>query len=172
MDSDRLYGPDRARLLHDDFGWKSWDHFFSVPNSRVSWALLLTRLVKLLTKRVFLSAHETSFHETSFLLLLTKRVFTKRVFCCCSRNEFSRNEFFFAAHETSFHETSFFLLLTKRVFTKRVFFCCSRNEFELVSCSRNEFELVRKSRYSVVTKEFNLILKYLAYRCFVVYFWV
>ena len=117
------------------------------------------------TSLVSTFAHETReiAHETSFFV--------------CSRNEFSRNEFFVAAHETSFHETSFFLLLTKRVFTKRVFFCCSRNEFsrneffsaahetifhetsfygcsrnefELVSCSRNEFELVRKSRYSVV----------------------
>ena len=42
------------------------------------WALLLTRLVKLLTKLVFLDAHETSFHETSFFGLLTKRALTTR----------------------------------------------------------------------------------------------
>ena len=58
------------------------------------------RLVKVLTKRVFLFVHQTSAHETSFFVcsrneffcVLTKRVLTKRVF--------------FSAHETSAHETS------------------------------------------------------------------
>ena len=52
--------------LKSPYSWANW------------WALLLTRLVKLLTKRVFFKFHETSFHETSF----------------------------FFAHETSAHETS------------------------------------------------------------------
>ena len=53
--------------LKSPYSWANW------------WALLLTKLVKLLTKRVFLFAHETSAHETSFFF--------------CSRNECSRNEF-------------------------------------------------------------------------------
>ena len=67
-----------------------------------SWVLLITRLLKLLPKRIFTSAH-----ETSFLGLLTKRV---------------PPIFFFhrtSAYETSFHETSFLRLLTKRVFMTR-----------------------------------------------------
>ena len=62
-----------------------------------SWALLITRLLKLLPKRIFTSAH-----ETSFLGLLTKRVLP--IFFSpyeCLRNEFS--------------QTSFLRLLTKRV---------------------------------------------------------
>ena len=104
--------------------------FSSVLRSRVSWALLLTKLVKLLTKRVFCFCSRNEFHETSFLPLLTKRVLTKRVltkrvFWHCSRNECSRNEFLACAHETSF--------------TKRVFYLCSRNECSRNECSRNEF---------------------------------
>ena len=73
------------------------DIIISILCSRVSWAnswaLLLTKLVKLLTKRVFCFCSRNEFHETSFLPLLTKRVLTKRVFEHCSRNECSRNEF-------------------------------------------------------------------------------
>ena len=71
-----------------------------VPFSRISWALIPTRLVNLLTIWVFTSAHEISCHEENF-------------FCC-------------SAHETSDYETSFWCLLTKQVFssvhvlTKRV----------------------------------------------------
>ena len=93
-------------------------------NSNVSRALLVIRLVELLTKRVF--------------WILTKRVFTKRVF--------------WFARETSAHETSVFLL-TKRFFffsnfTKRVFLCAHETSAHetILFCSRNKCELVRKSR--------------------------
>ena len=63
-----------------------------------------------LTSLVSTFAHETRkiAHETSFLLLLTKRVF-----CLCSRNECSRNEFLSIPHETR--------VLTKRVQTREQF---------------------------------------------------
>ena len=75
----------------------------------------------------FCSRNSWNCSRNEFSRVLTKRVFTKRVFCLCSRNEFSRNEFF--------------ALLTKRVFTKRVFVLCSRNEF-----SRNEFSALLTKR--------------------------
>ena len=50
-----------------------------------SWAYLLTRLVKLLMKRNFTTAHETSTHETSVFLYAHET----------------------SAYETSVHETSF-----------------------------------------------------------------
>ena len=105
------------------------ESYESVLCSQVWWALLLTKLVKLRTKRVFCFCSRNEFHETSFLPLLTKRVLTKRVltkrvFGQCSRNEF--------------HETSFLFVLTKRVLTKRDLEHCSRNECS--RCSRNEFK--------------------------------
>ena len=88
--------PAKKKYRHRHF-WQNRDRWFLLYSWANSWALLLTRLVKLLTKRVFTSAHETSFHETSFLGLLTKRVLTKRVL---TKRVFS------SAHETSAHETS------------------------------------------------------------------
>ena len=97
------------------------EHFCSRDSwncSRNEFFSLLTKRV--LTKRVFFCAHETSAHENEFFCLLTKRVLTKRVL-------------FFA------HETSFFF--GSRFFCSR-FFCswneCSRNEFKLVSAEHWE----------------------------------
>ena len=115
------------------------------PNS---WALLLPRPVKLLTKRVLhlltkwvitkrvlLFAHDTSFHETYFFICsrneFSRNECSRNKFLICWRKEIERNDFFSLltlAHETSAHETSFEH--------------CSRNEWSRNRCSRNEFKLV------------------------------
>ena len=116
----------RHRHLKKRYRHRNWHHLwqnryrrFGIYSWANSWALFPKRLLKLLTKQVFTTAHETSFHD------------------------WSRYEFFCSAHDTSFLQCSwkeFLRLLTKRIFTKWVFLIYPRNEF-----SRNEiFYLLMK----------------------------
>ena len=98
--------------------------FCKFLSSRFLWALLLSWLVKLLTKRVF--------------LLCSRNECSQNEFSRCSRGECSRNEFLAAAHERSFHEIEFLF--------------CSRNEYSQNQRPQSEF-LVKMLTKKVLTKQ-------------------
>ena len=101
------------------YSWCCFQNVFFVCSQNEFSCVLKKRV---LTKRIFLFACETSAHETSFFCLLTKQVLTKQVLLC--------------AHETRDHETRA---------NRTSFFVCSRNE-----CSRNEFELVNAEHWQII----------------------